>query len=84
MVEPVEPAPTWKRVLAGGLDFITAFSGLGYVIGWATGMLTPNGFKLEGGPALLLMAAVVAYFYVGRHYAGGTLWDRAFGIRRPH
>jgi hypothetical protein len=30
-----------------------------------------------------LFVLVVAYFYVGRRVAGGTLWDRFFGIVRP-
>ena len=38
---------------------------------------------LQGWPALLLFALVVAYFYVGRRVVGGTLWDRFFGIGRP-
>lgn len=77
------PAPIWKRIIAGGLDFWTAFGALGYAIGWATGNLTGNGFRLQGWPAIALSVAIVAYFYLGRYHLGGTLWDRAFGIRRP-
>lgn len=77
------PAPLWKRIVAPILDLISAFFGLGYIIGAATGMLTPEGFKLTGWPALLLFALIIAYFVIGRRYAGGTLWDRFFGIARP-
>ena len=76
-------AAVWKRVVATCLDAITVFSGAGFVIGKLTGNLTPSGFQLDGGPALLLFAVIAAYFVVGRKYAGGTLWDRVFGIRRP-
>ena len=27
--------------------------------------------------------AVVAYFIIGRRFAGGTMWDHFFGIARP-
>lgn len=42
---------TWRKVLAGILDFFTIFFVAGYVIGYATGNLTAEGFELEGGPA---------------------------------
>lgn len=83
MPDPTKPVPTWKRVVAGVLDFISAFFTLGYVIGWATGGLTPTGFRIVGLPALVMFAAIIAYFVIGRRYAGGTLWDRFFGIPRP-
>ena len=83
MTEPVRAASVWKRVLASILDFITVFFGVGMLIAWATGNTTPSGFNLTGSPALLLFAIVVIYFFVGRKYAGGTIWDRIFGIRRP-
>jgi hypothetical protein len=80
---PAAPAPLWKRVIASILDFIMVFSVGGYLIGAATGGLKPGGFNLDGWPALLLFAVIVAYFYIGRRLAGGTLWDRFFGIARP-
>ncbi len=82
-MEPIARAAVWKRVVASCLDAVTVFFGAGYVIGKATGNLTPQGFQLDGWPALLLFALVAAYFVIGRKYAGGTLWDRVFGIRRP-
>ena len=83
MTESAQAAAVWKRVLAAVLDFLTVFFGGGMLIGWATGGTTPNGFSLEGKPALLLFAIILAYFIVGRRLVGGTLWDRIFGIRRP-
>jgi hypothetical protein len=83
MAEPVAAAPMWKRIIAPILDWITVFAAGGYLIGAATGSLEPGGFNLQGWPALLLLAVVIAYFYVGRRIAGGTLWDRLLGIGRP-
>jgi hypothetical protein len=83
MTDPVQPAATWKRVLAAILDFFTAFFGFGMAIAKYTGDTTENGFKLDGMPALVLFALMVAYFFIGRRYAGGTLWDRIFRIARP-
>jgi uncharacterized RDD family membrane protein YckC len=77
------PASFPKRVFALILDTVTIFSLAGYLIGWLTGNLTPNGFQLDGMPAWLWLATIVAYFYIGRTIAGGTLWDRILGIARP-
>jgi uncharacterized RDD family membrane protein YckC len=71
------------RFLATTLDLFTAFIGFGLAIAYATGMTTQGGFNLTGIPALLLFALVIAYFFVGRRLAGGTLWDRIFRIARP-
>jgi hypothetical protein len=83
MTEPAKPAPVWKRVVAAILDFITAFFVLGMAVAYATGGTTAAGFSLSGLPALILFALIAAYFFVGRRYLGGTLWDRILGIGRP-
>ena len=46
--QPADKPATWRLVLAGILDFITAFAVLGYLVAWATGGLTENGFNLTG------------------------------------
>lgn len=79
----IKRAAVWKRVTAAVLDFFTVFFVGGMVIGKITGMTTPEGFSLQGAPALMLFALIGVYFFVGRRYAGGTLWDRIFRIRRP-
>lgn len=83
MTDPVVPASVWKRVLAAILDFFTAFFFFGWLIGHFTGNTTEEGFNLKGGPAFLLFVLLVAYFFIGRRYAGGTLWDRILRIGRP-
>ena len=75
-VSTPKPASTWRRVLAAIFDFLTIFFVAGYAIGYATGGTTNDGFKLQGAPAFGLFAVIVAYFVVGRKYAGGTLWQR--------
>lgn len=72
-------ASTWKVVLAAILDFLLVFLGGGYIIAKLTGGVTENGFQLNGAPAFLLFALVVAYF-VGMKRLGGTLFKRLFGI----
>ena len=83
MSSSMQPVAVWRRVVASILDFLTIFFGGGMLIGWASGNTTPSGFNLQGVPALILLALIVVYFYVGRRLVGGTLWDRIFGIRRP-
>jgi hypothetical protein len=83
MTDSIAPAPVWKRGVAATLDFFTAFFLFGWLIGYLTGHTTENGFNLNGGPALLLFVVIVAYFFIGRRYAGGTLWDRILRIGRP-
>lgn len=67
--------PTWLKVLAGVLDFVTIFLAGGFVISSLLGQDTHAGFKLSGLPALVLMAVVVAYFWLLPRYTGSTLWQ---------
>ncbi len=73
--------PFWRRAVAGVLDFFTVFLIGGYVIGYLTGGITPEGFDLKGGPAFVLFAVVVLYFYLGWKRLGGTIWQRLLGAR---
>lgn len=81
MSEPARPVATWRKVLAAILDFVTIFFVGGYAIGHLTGNLTDDGFKLEGMPALVLFAAIVAYFVILGRFLGGTLWQRLLSVR---
>ena len=76
MADAVQPVATWRKVLAAILDFVTVFFGGGYLIGYLTGNLTSEGFKLEGMPALILFALLIIYFVAGSKYLGGTSWQR--------
>lgn len=69
-------SPTWKKVVAAILDFLTIFFVAGYVIAKITGNTKSDGFQLEGIPALVTFAAIALYFVVGNKYLGGTLWKR--------
>lgn len=77
-----EERPFWKRVIDGILDFFTAFFGIGYLIARFTGETTANGFSLNGMSAIVLFAAVIAYFVIGNR-TGGTLWQRILRIPPP-
>lgn len=79
--DPAKPVSTFRKVLAGILDFFTVFLVGGYLIGKATGNLTDDGFNLQGWPAVLLFAIVVAYFVLGWKYLGGTIWQRVLRTR---
>ena len=73
---------SWRIILAFILDLVMAFLILGYVIGLAFGGATDTGFALEGWTALLLFAAIVAYFVIFNRFLGGTIWKRILGAVR--
>lgn len=76
MTDAVQPVATWRKVLAALLDFVMVFFGGGYAIGYLTGNVTSEGFKLEGLPALILLTLLIVYFVAGSKYLGGTIWQR--------
>ena len=80
-VSPPKPVATWRKVVAALLDFIFIFWLAGFLIGYFTGNLSDQGFKLEGGPALLLFAVVILYFVIFRRFLGGTLFQRLLRAR---
>ena len=71
--------PTWKIVVAFILDLFTSFFVLGFLVGWLTGGLTETGFQLNGAPALLLFALIIAYFWLNKRLRW-RLWWRVFGL----
>lgn len=73
---------TWRKVVAAILDFFTIFFIGGYAIAKLTGNTTNDGFQLNGVPALILFAVIIAYFWLGPKIAGGTLWQRILGTRQ--
>jgi len=82
MSDTSDQVPSWKIILAFVLDLVTAFFVLGYLVALLTGGTTEGGFELNGGPAILLFALVIAYFVGMGKYGGGTLWQRILGARR--
>jgi hypothetical protein len=87
------PQPLWRRNLAAILDFAFATTVFGVPLFklfattvtpkpgtyLAENNLTVTG--LTGCPALLLVALIIGYFIVlGR--TGGTVFQRAFGMKR--
>ncbi len=82
MLDHIGRAATWKYVAAPILDFCTVVFAGGYLIALAIGETAGLGFHLHGTSALAFWALVVLYFFVGRRYAGGTLWDRILRIER--
>lgn len=75
-------APVWKKIFAFIVDLVGSFYVFGMIIGYLTGNLVKGGFQLEGGPALILFALMIAYFVVMNKYYGGTLGKRLFGIAK--
>ncbi|UHS56515.1 hypothetical protein [Agrobacterium vaccinii] len=73
---------TWRIVLAAILDFFTAFWVFGYLVAVVSGGRTESGFSLQGMPALVLFALIVAYFLIFNRYLGGTIWKRILKARR--
>ncbi|MGV1869379.1 hypothetical protein [Agrobacterium rosae] len=85
MTETITPArqpSTWRIVLAAILDFFTAFWIFGYLVALVFGGRTENGFSLQGMPAVLVFALIVAYFLVFNRYLGGTIWKRILKAKR--
>ena len=70
-----KPPAQWRVVLAFFLDLITSFVVFGYIVALITGNTTDEGFALEGGPALLVFALVIAYFVLMPRIAGGRIWQ---------
>ncbi|MFZ5691797.1 MAG: hypothetical protein ACOY5F_11140 [Pseudomonadota bacterium] len=76
-----KPVALWRKVLAAVLDFFFSLYVAGYAIGYLTGNLTNDGFKLEGAPAMAVFALIAIYFVVFTRFLGGTLWQRLLGAR---
>lgn len=82
MSDEVKPVGMGRKVIAGILDFITSFGGIGYIIAKITGNTNKGGFELNGMPAIILFGLIAAYFILLPKYAGGTIWQRILGTRR--
>ena len=67
MTDTPKSASTFRRSLAGVLDFLTIFFVGGYLIAKLTGDDTSGGFSLNGAPALALFGLSV---FLGRLETG--------------
>ncbi len=76
----MNPAPTWKKVIAFFIDLLGTFIIFGYVIALITGNTTDEGFQLNGLPAFVLFASIIGYFIAMNKFAGGTLGKKLLGI----
>jgi hypothetical protein len=74
MTDATKPA-NWRIILAFILDLFTSFFVLGFIVAWLTGGLTGTGFQLNGLPALILFALMIAYFWLNKRL-GWRLWWR--------
>jgi hypothetical protein len=92
------PIATWRKVVAGILDFLTIYWSGGFGISLLagrplvepaphsngtihlTGNLGSASFVLDGWLAVLLIVLMFAYFFVGRRYLGGTVWQRILAM----
>ena len=82
VVSQPKPVSTWRKVLAGILDFFFVLFIAGYAIAYFTGNTTENGFELKGAPALALFGTIILYFVIFTRFLGGTVWQRLLGARR--
>lgn len=80
-MEQARKVATWRKIVAAILDFFTIFLVGGYVIAKLTGNTTSGGFQLNGTPAIVLFVVIIAYFWLGSRYAGGTIWQRILRTR---
>ena len=74
------PAPTWKKIVAAILDFLTVFIGGGLAIASFTGDTTENGFFAGGRSGPPAFGVMAAYFIVLPRL-GGTIWQRILKTR---
>lgn len=80
--KPQAGPASWRIILAFLLDFFTAFFVIGFAVASVAGGRTEDGFQLNGLPALILFALVIAYFIVFNRYLGGTIWKRILKAQR--
>jgi len=80
-VEPPDPIAMWRKPVAAALDFMFAFLIAGYAVGYAGGKMAKTGFSFNGAPALAVFVLAALYFVVFTRYFGGTVWQRALGVR---
>lgn len=76
----MEAVGVGRRAVAILIDSVLLFI-VGYAIAYATGRTTSEGFNIQGGPAFLWLAIVLAYYIVMEKMWGATLGKRAMGLK---
>lgn len=79
MSETAKPA-TWRVVVAFIFDLFFSFFVIGYLVAMVTGDTTEGGFSLNGMPAIVLFALVIAYMVLMPRY-GGRVFQRLLKAR---
>ena len=74
-------ATWWQVVAAATLDVVFAFVVAEYAAGYLAGKAAKGGFELTGVPALVVLGAIALYFVFCTRFLGGTVWQRALGLR---
>ena len=80
-VEPPNSLATWRKTVAAALDFLFASLVAAYVVGYVAGKTAKSGFALNSAPAVAVFVAVALYFVICTRFLGGTVWQRALGVR---
>ncbi|HUQ29863.1 MAG TPA: RDD family protein [Usitatibacter sp.] len=76
----MEAVGVGRRAVAIIIDMIV-LGIIGWILAMFTGMSTPEGFNLVGGPAFLWFFIGLAYYVVMEKQWGGTLGKLALGLR---
>ena len=69
-----------RRAVAVLIDSILLFI-VGYLIAFAAGGTTQDGFNVQGGPAFLWLAIGLAYYIIMEALSGATLGKKAMGLK---
>ena len=73
---------TWRKVVAAAtLDVLFALVVAEFVVRYLAGKAAKGGFELTGVSAVAVLGAVVLYFVICTRFLGGTVWQRALGLR---
>ena len=70
-----------KTATALLLDLYLSFVGFGYLVGYLSDAISPDGIQLSQSGVAVTFALMAAYFAASARY-GGTPWQRVMGTAR--
>ena len=76
----MEAVGVGRRAVAVLIDSILLFI-VGYLIAFATGGTTQEGFNIQGGPAFVWLGIGLAYYIIMEAVSGATLGKKAMGLK---